>query len=97
MHGQIGGITGVYAIEEELSIMAKDENKVAHKTDLTKKWQTKMRGRIKRQIFVKWGRGNKREMENNVNFKEMRFVIRNLVDVDDVSPTMAPKIPFDVA
>ena len=24
-------------------------------------------------------------MENNVNCKEIRFVIRNLVDVDDVS------------
>ena len=28
-------------------------------------------------------------MANNVNYKEMRFVIRNLVDVDDVSPAMA--------
>ena len=36
-------------------------------------------------------------MANNVNFKEMRFVIRNLIDVDDVSPTTAPEIPFDVA
>ena len=36
-------------------------------------------------------------MANNVNFKEMRFVIRNLVDVDDVSPATAPEIPFDVA
>ena len=35
-------------------------------------------------------------MENNVNCKEMRFVIRNLVDVDDVSPATAPEIPFDV-
>ena len=35
-------------------------------------------------------------MENNVNCKEMRFVIRNLVDVDDVSPSMALEIPFDV-
>ena len=50
-------------------------------------------------------------MENNVNCKEMRFVIRNLVDVDDVSPitaleigkltrdesspATAPEIPFD--
>ena len=34
-------------------------------------------GRIKQQIFVKWGRG-KREA-NNVNCEEMRFVIRNLV------------------
>ena len=31
-------------------------------------------------------------MANNVNCKEMRFVIRNLVDVHDVSPTMAPEI-----
>ena len=35
-------------------------------------------------------------MANNVNCEEMRFVIRNLVDVDDVSPTTAPEIPFDV-
>ena len=34
-------------------------------------------------------------MENNVNYEEMRFVIRNLVDVDDVSPAAAPEIPFD--
>jgi len=34
-------------------------------------------------------------MANNVNCKEMRFVIRNLVDVDDVSPATAPEIPFD--
>jgi hypothetical protein len=27
----------------------------------------------------------------------MRFVIRNLIDVDDVSPATAPEIPFDVA
>ena len=31
-------------------------------------------------------------MENNVNCKEMRFVIINLVDVDDVSATIAPEI-----
>ena len=36
-------------------------------------------------------------MENNVNCKEMRFVIRNLVYVDDVSPATAPEIPFDAA
>ena len=36
-------------------------------------------------------------MENNVNCKEMIFVIRNLVDVDDVLPAMAPEIPFDAA
>ena len=29
-------------------------------------------------------------MANNVNCKDMRFVIRNLIDVDDVSP--APEI-----
>ena len=34
-------------------------------------------------------------MGNNVNCEEMRFVIRNLVDVDDVSPATAPEIPFD--
>ena len=31
-------------------------------------------------------------MANNVNCEEMRFVIRNLVDVDDVSPATAPEI-----
>ena len=31
-------------------------------------------------------------MANNVNCKEMIFVIRNLVDVDDVSPTTVPEI-----
>ena len=31
-------------------------------------------------------------MANNVNYKEMIFVIRNLVDVDDVSPATAPEI-----
>jgi len=36
-------------------------------------------------------------MENNVNCEEMIFVIRNLVDVDDVSPATAPEIPFDAA
>ena len=35
-------------------------------------------------------------MANNVNCKEMIFVIRNLVDVGDVSPATAPEIPFDV-
>ena len=36
-------------------------------------------------------------MENNVNCKEMIFVIRNPIDVEDVSPATAPEIPFDVA
>ena len=31
-------------------------------------------------------------MANNVNCEEMRFVIRNLVDVDNVSPATAPEI-----
>ena len=31
-------------------------------------------------------------MANNVDCKEMRVVIRNLVDVDDVSPATAPEI-----
>ena len=35
-------------------------------------------------------------MVNNVNCEEMGFVIRNLVDIDDVSPAAAPEIPFDV-
>ena len=36
-------------------------------------------------------------MANNVNCKEMRFLVRNLVDVDGVSPATALEIPFDVA
>ena len=35
-------------------------------------------------------------MANIVNCEVMRFVIRNLVDVDDVTPASAPEIPFDV-
>ena len=31
-------------------------------------------------------------MANNVNCEEMRFVIRNLVDVDDVSPATVLEI-----
>ena len=31
-------------------------------------------------------------MANNVNCKEMRFVIRNLIDVHDVSLATAPEI-----
>ena len=38
------------------------------------------------------GDENKRQMENNVNCKEMRFVIGYLIDVDDVSPATAPEI-----
>ena len=44
---------------------------------------------------MKWGEENERQMKNNVNCKEMRFVIRNLVDVDDVSPATTLEIPFD--
>ena len=36
-------------------------------------------------------------MENNVNCKEMRFVIRNLIDVLGVPSVTAPEIPFDAA
>ena len=36
-------------------------------------------------------------MANNVNCEEMRFVIRNLIDVDDVSLATVPEIPFDIA
>ena len=51
--------------------------------------------RIKRQGWS--GREeNERQMANNVNCEEMRFLIRNLVDVDDVSPATAPEILFDV-
>ena len=35
-------------------------------------------------------------MANNVNCEEMRFVIRNLVDVDDVSLATALEFPSDV-
>ena len=66
------------------------------KTDPARKRRTEKEGQIKRQIFVKRGRGKKRQMTNNVNCEEMRFVIRNLVYVDDVSPATAPEIPFDV-
>ena len=31
-------------------------------------------------------------MENNLNCTVMRFVIRNLIDVDDISPATAPEI-----
>ena len=48
-------------------------------------------------IFVKWGDENKRQMANNVNCKEMIFVIRNLINVYDVFLAMAPEIPFDAA
>ena len=51
------------------------------KTDPERKWQTEKDRRVKQKFFVKWGRG-KRE-ENNVNCEEMRFVLRNLVDVED--------------
>jgi hypothetical protein len=61
------------------------------KTDLTRKRRTKKRAN-KTAIFCEVG---ERKMANNVNWKEMRFVIRNLVDVDDVSPATAPEIPFD--
>ena len=75
---------------------------VTTQQDCTQKqiWQEngeRKRGRIKQQIFVSGGDENERQMGNNVNFKEMRFVIRNLIDVDDVSQATAPKIPFDVA
>jgi hypothetical protein len=40
------------------------------------------------------GDENERQKVNNVNCKEMRFVIRNLIDVDDVSPATVPKIPL---
>ena len=49
------------------------------KTDPARKRRTEKERQIKRQIFVKWGEENERKMANNVNCKEMRFVIRNLV------------------
>ena len=33
-------------------------------------------------------------MENNVNCKEIRFVIRNLIDVDNFSLATTPEIPL---
>ena len=39
--------------------------------------------RANKTARVKWGKENERQMENNVNCKEMRFVIRNLVYVED--------------
>ena len=47
-------------------------------------------------IFLSGGEKNERQMANNVNCKEMRSVIRNLVDVDNASPTTATEIPFEV-
>ena len=36
-------------------------------------------------------------MANNVNCKDMRFVIRTMINIDDVSSATAPEIPFDAA
>ena len=52
------------------------------------------KGENKTEFFCEVG---ERKMEINVNCKEMRFVIRNLVDIGDVSLATAPKIPFDAA
>ena len=50
-------ISGVQAIEEELSIMA---NKISHaKTDPARKMANEKDRRIKWQIFMKWGRGKR--------------------------------------
>ena len=57
--------------------------KIAQKNISGKKTANEKEGRIKRQIFVKWGEENERQTENNVNCEEMRFVIRNLVYVED--------------
>lgn len=53
------------------------------------KRQTKKKANKKENIFVllqkcfrSGGDENEKQMTNNVNSKEMRFVIRNLVDVD---------------
>ena len=43
------------------------------------------------KTFLKWGDEDDRQMANNVNCKEMRFVIGYLIDVDDVSPSTAPE------
>ena len=42
-----------------------------------------------KKCFRSGGDENERQMATNVNFNEMRFVIRNLIDVDDVSPATA--------
>ena len=49
------------------------------------------------EIFLKWGRWKRETNGKYVNCKEMRFVIRNLIDVDNVSPETVLEIPFDVA
>ena len=41
------------------------------------------RGRIKRNFLWSGGEENERQMASNVNCEEMRFVIRNLVYVED--------------
>ena len=41
---------------------------------------------------MKWGDENERQMANNVNCKEIRFAIGNLIDVDDVPPATVPEI-----
>ena len=58
----------------DLKIKAKENKKKADKTE----------------NFCELGEDkNERQMVNNVNCKEMRFVIRNMIDVDDVSPATA--------
>ena len=84
---------GVQAIEEELSITIITANKIAQEKRSDKKNGERKKGANKMANFCEVGeRKNERQMENNVNCEEMRFVIRNLVDVDDVSPAMVPEI-----
>ena len=52
------------------------------KTYLTRKQRTKKRA-DKTANFCEVGEINERQMANNVNCEEMRFVIRNLVYVED--------------
>ena len=63
---------------------------------MRRKRQTKKRANKNGKILCSGGEENERQMANNVNCEEMIFVIRNLVDVDDVSPATTPKISFDV-
>ena len=69
-------------------------NQSANKIIIVGIWEITQHGGD--EILWSGGEENERQMANNVNCEEMRFVIRNLVDVDDVSLATAPEIPFDV-
>ena len=65
--------------------MASQGNKRSNKKKANEK-----EGEQNGKFFGSGGDKNERQMAINVNCKDMRFVMRNLVDVDDVSPAMAP-------